>query len=238
MFCRKCSFKTYKERKCLLLPAAVSNLKWEDISNLYLNNTFFPKRSYLGTKCVVHTACAAPLSLSVVQKTAVWRLRLLYGHARLTCSNLPIAGCLVCVLVYFSFCCVLVFYCCMTSDHKRSGSKQSTSSAWLWWLSWASAWDLSRWDQGRLSPGAPGREWKNPVPCGRRTQGPFSLLVVGWVLLSDPKGRPHLHGLLRLQLSTVQRNLFTFQIPLPFFSVTGQRNFLAFKGFYEVQCAR
>lgn len=131
----------------------------------------------------------SPLSSSMVQKIALWRLHLLYEHAHLMCSNFPIAECLVCILEYLTFCCVLVFYDFTTNDHKFSSSIHLLAQ--FWWLSWASAWDHSRWDQGRLSPGIPGQE-QNPVPCGHGTQGPLSSLAVGQVLLLDPQGHMHL----------------------------------------------
>ena len=131
----------------------------------------------------------SPFSSSMVQKIALWRLNLLYEHAHLMCSNFPIAECLVCILVYLTFCCVLVFYDFTTNEHKLSSSIHLLAQ--FWWLSWASAWDHSRWDQSRLSPGIPGQE-QSPVPCGHGTQGPLSSLAVGQVLLLDPQGHVHL----------------------------------------------
>lgn len=165
----------------------------------------------------------SPLSSSMVQKIALWRLHLLYEHAHLMCSNFPIADCLVRILVYLTFCCFLVFYDFTTNDHKLSSSIQLLAQ--FWWLSWASAWDHSRWDQGRLSPGVPERE-RNPVPCGHETQGPLSSLAVGQVLLLDPEGHLHLRGLLTLQQSTAQQNLFMLQLHLSFLPPTKESSLL------------
>ena len=87
----------------------------------------------------------SPLSSSMVQKIALWRLHLLYEHAHLMCSNFPIADCLVRISVYLTFCCVLVFYDFTTNDHKLSSSIHLLAQ--FWWLSWASAWDHSRWER-------------------------------------------------------------------------------------------
>lgn len=122
--------------------------------------------------------------------------------------------CLVCILVYLTFCCVLVFYDFTTNDHKLSSSIHLLAQ--FWWLSW---------DQGRLSPGVPGRE-QNPAPRGHETQSPLSLLAVGQVLLLDPEGHLHLRGLLTLQQSTVQQNLFMLQLLLSFLPPTKESSLL------------
>lgn len=168
----------------------------------------------------------------MVQKIALWRLHLLYEHAHLMCSNFPIAECLVRILVYLTVCCVLAFYDFTTKDHKLSSSIHLLAQ--FWWLSRASAWDHSRWDQGRLSPGIPGQEW-NPVPCGHGTQGPLSSLAVGQVLLRSPRPPaftwpPH--------SSAINGATEPVHASTPsFFSATNQRKFPAFKGFREVWCA-
>ena len=214
-----------KGNTCCFLVQFLFNLKWEVISNIYLNNTLFPKILFIHNVCIwcPHCPSIPPLSSSMVQKIALWRLHSLYEHAHLMCSNFHIAECLVRILVYLTVCCVLAFYNFTTKDHKLSSSIHLLAQ--FWWLSRASAWDHSRWDQGRLSPGIPGQEW-NPVPCGHGTQGPLSSLAVGQVLLLDPQGHLHLRGLLTLQQSTVQQNLFMLQLHLSFLPPTKESSLL------------